>query len=323
VIAPALSGSEVLSIDQVDAKILRAKKAFARSRHAIAAAHDDLENHQRWLNRLRAAWAENAKRHERQLNRRLWTWALKRLGLGLLLIGPITCLALFRFIARFLPSVRDRLFSSVSWFALARLTRKRASSLLHVHAAKSRNTSGHRYRIRGLDGPLCTGQPASSNVIPKPETCLLQARLVVASFAAVVVGFLAAATTPDRHTEPAQVPPNTLVHAGQTAPLPPVPSNELRDAGGSAPSPLSGFAVLAATPAAERVSPAGATIAEIISITRPLTEKQEQPKATTTELLKVPPPVRKPKIKVKLKRSPTTPKHEQTLWDQLPWLRAR
>ena len=67
-IAPALSGSEVLSTDQVDGKILRAKRAFARSRHAIAAAHHDLENHQRWLNRHRAAWAASVKSYERQVN---------------------------------------------------------------------------------------------------------------------------------------------------------------------------------------------------------------------------------------------------------------
>jgi hypothetical protein len=141
----------------------------------------------------------------------------------------------------------------------------------------------------------------------------------------VAVGFLVAVTTPDRYAEPAQVPPNTLVHAGQSAPLPPAASNESRDAEGSAPRPLLGFAVLAATPAVERVSPATATIAEIISITHPLTEELEQPKATMAEPLEVTLPVRKPKIKteVKLKRRPTKSKHQLTLWEQLPWLRAR
>jgi hypothetical protein len=58
-VSPRLCGSGVVSIDQVDARVLRVGRAFRRSRHAIAAARDDLENHQLWLNRHRAAWAEH------------------------------------------------------------------------------------------------------------------------------------------------------------------------------------------------------------------------------------------------------------------------
>jgi hypothetical protein len=311
-----------VSIDQVDPKVIRAKRAFIRSRHAIAAAGDDLESHQLWLDRHCAAWAEDVKLCERKLSCKLRTRAIKRLALGLFLIGPITCLALLRLIVRLLPSVRGLFFSSLAWFhALIRLARKHAGSHLSpwsvVRATKNYNKARHRYRIAGLDGPLCTGQPASSNVAPKSETGLLRVRLIVASFGAVIVGLLASATTPDRQDEPAEASPNTLVLAGQSAPLPPVASNKL-----SAPSTSSGFAVLAAPREAERISPIGTTIAEIISITRPSPNAREQPEATA-EALEVTPPVRKPKIKIKAKpkRSPTKQNHQLTLWERLPWLR--
>jgi len=310
-----------VSIDQLDARVLRVRRAFRQSRHAISAARDDLQSHQLWLDRHRAAWAEHVKHYERRLGSKRGIWAVKRLALRLFLVFPLVCVALFRLVARFVPHLRGlRLGRFLHLHALASLIQKRVWSLLSSWpGATRRNTPSHRDRIPGLDGQLCIGQPMSSNVTPKLEPGLLQARLVVASVGAVIVGFLAAATTPDRHGERAELPLSTQVRADRPAPLPSGVANALRDEG-SAPNSVPGFAVQAQTPAEELVSLPGATIGDLISITRPLAGAEEQPDATI-ELLEVTPPLRKPTIKIKRKRKPPNQKGQLTLWDQLPWLR--
>jgi hypothetical protein len=52
--------------DQVDAEVIRAKRVFAESKNTILAARDDLERHQRWLERLTAqpVWPIVSKRIE-------------------------------------------------------------------------------------------------------------------------------------------------------------------------------------------------------------------------------------------------------------------
>jgi len=311
-----------VSIDQLDARVLRVRRAFRRSRHAIAAARDDLENHQLWLDRHRAAWAEHVKHYERRLGSKRRIWAVKRLALRLFLVFPLICVVLFRLVARFVPHLRGlRRGSFLHLHALGSLIQKRVWSLLSSWpgATSRNNTPSHRDRIPGLDGQLCIGQPVSSNVTPKLEPGLLQARLVVASVGAVIIGFLAAATTPDRHGERAEVPLSTRVRADRPAPLPSGIANALRDEG-SAPYSVPGLAVQAQTPAGELVSLPGVTIGDMMSITRPLVGAEEQPDATI-ELLEVTPPLRKPTIKIKRKRKPPNQKGQLTLWDQLPWLR--
>jgi hypothetical protein len=325
--APGWSGSELVSVNQVGAKVLCAKWASIRSRHAIAAAHDDLESHQLWLDRHRATWDEEAKLYESRLNRESRAQGFTRLAFGLLLIGPITFLALLRLTAGLLPNVRDLFVSSVSWLhALVRLTRKHVRSHLSwwssTQATRNHNKSPHCGRIAGLDGPLCTGQPASSSsdVVPESETGLLKVRLVVALFGAVIIGFLAAAQTSDTHEEPVERPPNVLEHSGPTTSLPPAASNQSREVERSAPDTISGFAVVPSAPAAQRVSLAEATITEIISLTRPLPNTLEQPDAIIEAEVTI--PIRKPIVKrVKSKPSPTKQKHQLTLWERLPWLR--
>jgi len=157
-----------------------------------------------------------------------------------------------------------------------------------------------------------------SNVSPKLEPGLLPARLVVASVGAVIVGFLAAAITPDTHGGRAEVPLSAPTRADRAASLPLRVARALRDEGLAVYS-APGLAVQAQTPAEELVSLPGATIGEMMSITRPLVRGEEQPNATI-ELVEVTPPLRKPAIKVKRKRQ--APRKEQpTLWNQLPWLR--
>lgn len=78
--------------DQVEVEVARAKRDFTRSRNIIAAARDDLESHQRWMDDHRAAVAEAAKRHQS-----------KRLAVGLTLLQPLACIALFCRTIQILP----------------------------------------------------------------------------------------------------------------------------------------------------------------------------------------------------------------------------
>jgi hypothetical protein len=309
-------------MDRVGAKALRAKWTSIRSRQAIADAHDDLESHQRWLDQHRAAWVQDVKLCERKLKRRLRTQALKRLALTLFLIAPITCLALLRLMSRLLPSVRARLFRSVARLQmLAGLTYKRlVSHLSSARATKKRNKTHDQHRIEGLDGPLCTGQPASARLVVNSEASLLPVRLIVASFAAVIVGFLAAAATSDSSEDFGEPSPDFAGPAASARAASAAASNQTKDAERLAPEPISGFALVAAAPAGPRVSPARATIDEIISLTQPWPNTLDQP-ATTVEVLNVTLPTRKPRIKsrVKSKRKPEKQKHKLTLWEQLPW----
>jgi hypothetical protein len=311
-------------MDQVDAKVLRAKWASIRSRYAIAAADDDLERHQRWLDRHRAAWAEDVKLYERRLDGKSRTRDFKRLAWGLLLIGPITCLALLRLIAWLVSFVLKLRFDIVSGTqALVRFTRKHLVSHLskHLRATKNYNKRHHFGRIAGLDGLLCTAQPAPSALTIKSESGLLKVRLVVGSFAAVIVGFLATAPTFDTH-KAVETPQDILQDSEPAKPLPPAASHQSKNVDRLAPDPISGFAVVAAAPEAERVSLVGTTITEIISLTRPLPHTLEQAEAAI-EAAEVTLPARKPtaKIRVKSKRSPAKQKNRLTLWEQLPWLR--
>lgn len=250
-------------MDQVAAKAIRARWASIRSRRAIATAQDDLESHQRWLDRHCAAWAENVRLCERRLNSRLRAEVafLRRIG---------------------------------------RENRRKAG----------------QHRIPGLDGALCTGQPVSSNVVGNTETGLLPVRLVVALFAAVIVGMLAAASAYTSHQEPAR--PLVLRHL---APPSSTQVAAVKHVERLVPDPISGFAVVVA-PAARPVSLAAATIDEMIALTQfwPYTLEQSE---ATNERLEVALPARKPSVKIRAKRrhSPAKPEPKPTLWEQLPWLR--
>ena len=154
----------------------------------------------------------------------------------------------------------------------------------------------------------------SSN--PKFEMGLLQVRLVVASIGAVIIGFLSATTLEiyGRKTRP-----NVTENAVPTPHLPASPN--LKSVARLVPDPILGFAVIAVAPAAQRVPLLAATVAEMISLTRPMTETLDQPDAET-DALEVTPPARKPKIRVKVKpKRPVKQKPELSFWEQLPLLR--
>ena len=279
-IAPVSSESEVVSMDQLESKVLRA------------------------------------------LNCKRGIWFFKRLAVGIFLVGPLVCIALFGLTLRLLPGLRRALFTSVIWFRmLAIATRKRVSSFLHFHATKYSKTPRDGHRIPGLNGLLCTGQPASSTAITRTasaETYFLRLRLVVASFAAVAVGVLAAAMTPDAHKQPTEILSTILVHSDEVALSPPAVSSHPREPEASEAKRASGFAVLASTPMVELASLPGMTIADMMAIACPLTVAVQT--GATTETLEVTLPIRKPKLKAKPRRRTTTPKHQLTVWEQLPWL---
>ena len=153
----------------------------------------------------------------------------------------------------------------------------------------------------------------SSN--PEFETGLLQVRLVVASFGAVIIGFLSA-TTPE--TYGIKLLPEVT---GNAVPTPHLPaSSNLKSVARLVPDPILGFAVLSVAPA-QRISLPAATVADMISLARPMIETLDQPDAET-DALEVTPPARKPKIKVKVKpKRPLKQKPDLTFWEQLRLLR--
>ena len=88
--------------EQVEARIARAKRAFRQSGRIIDAAKDDLESHTRWLDRHRAAWAEEVKRNFRLLDRKLAVSAFARFVAGAILLLP---LALARALGRMAKAI--------------------------------------------------------------------------------------------------------------------------------------------------------------------------------------------------------------------------
>ena len=168
------------------------------------------------------------------------------------------------------------------------------------------------YEKAATDCGLCPGQPVSSN--PKSETGLLQVRLVVASIGAVIIGFLSASTP---ETNGRKTPPEVTGNAVPILHLP--ASSNLKSVARLVPDPILGFAVIVVAPAAQRVPLPAATVAEMISLARPMIETLDQ---AEIDALEVTPPARKPKIKVKVKsKRPLKPKPELTFWQQLPLLR--
>jgi hypothetical protein len=73
--------------NQVEAKIARANRAFRLSSRIIVAARGELASHGAWLDR-HATWAKEVKRHHRLLRRKLSKLALRRFVVGLLYAAP-------------------------------------------------------------------------------------------------------------------------------------------------------------------------------------------------------------------------------------------
>ena len=324
---PLQSGSEFVSslLDQVEAKVARAKRAFRRSRDIIVAARDELESHQRWLDRHRAACAEDVKRHHRLLNRKMAIRAFTRFAVGFILPVPFALAQALRLTLRERPS--------------------HASSQLSF-AETARDYTRHpqlQHRIRGLDGQLCTMKPAVLRATPgrtemrgecspipdgaafRAVGSFLKGRVFVSALGVITVFLIAAGAV---RATISSLPAEALVPAAPEVPGPPqhaaAASVTVPKAPGKAQrsAPVSGFAVLAATSASEPLQLPAQTIANMMLITSPLALATAEPdtKAPVAgESL-----ASEPRVKTKSKRKLARQEPQQQLpwWQQLPWIRV-
>jgi len=317
-------------LDQVEAKVARAKRAFRRSRDIIVAARDELESHQRWLDRHRAACAEDVKRHHRLLNRKMAIRAFTRFAVGFILPVPFALAQALRLTLKERPS--------------------HASSQLSF-AETARDHTRHpqlQHRIRGLDGQLCTMKPAvlrptpgrtemRGDCSPIPDGAafravaslgsLLKGRVLVSALGVITVFLIAAgAVRATISSLPAEAP----VPAAPKVPGPPQPAAAVSVTVPKAPgkaqrsTPASGFAVLAATSAPEPLLLPAQTIADMMLITSPLALAPMEPETTTARVAGES-PAAKPTVKAKPKRKLARREPQQQLpwWQRLPWIRVR
>jgi len=320
-------------LDQVEAKVARAKRAFRRSRNIIVAARDELESHQRWLDRHRAAWAEDVKRHHRLLNRQMAIKAFTRFAVGLILPVPFALVQALRLTLKERPS--------------------HAPSQLSF-AETARDYTRHpqlQHRICGLDGQLCTMKPAvlrptpgrtemRGECSPIPDGAsfravaslgsLLKGRVLVSALGVITVFLIAAgAVRPTISSLPAEAPvpaapkvPGPPQHAAAVSvTVPKAPGKAQRSA--PSPAPVSGFAVLAATSASEPLLLPAQTIANMMLITSPLALAPMEPETTTAPIAGEP-LAAKPTVKAKPKRKLARREPQQLpWWQRLPWIRVR
>lgn len=307
---------EQILLDQVDAKVARAKRAFRQSRRIIVAARDELESHKRWLNRHRAAWADEVKHHRRLINRRMAFRGFTRFVVGLILVAPSA-------LARFKEGPT------------------RASSQLSIaETALHRTRHAHlQHRIRGRDGQLCTMKAAVLRPIPgqiemrrgcssTPDGAssralallgsLLKGRALVSALGLTTFFLIAAgavrATISSPPTEaPVLAAPKVLgppqLAAGPSVTVPKSPGKTQRAA------PVSGFAVLAAASTPEPLLLPAQTIAGMLLITSPLPPAHVEPETATAPIAEKP-LATKPAMKVKPERKLGGREPQQLPWWQ-------
>ena len=81
------------SLDQIESKIARARRAAIRSKRIIITANDDLEAHRQWVERHRLAWADALESFQRSLRAKQKVRAVAR-SIVLILVLPVTVLKL-------------------------------------------------------------------------------------------------------------------------------------------------------------------------------------------------------------------------------------
>jgi hypothetical protein len=311
-------------LDQVDAKVARAKRAFRRSRNIIAAARDELQSHQRWLDRHRTAWAEDAERHHRLLNRKMPIRAFTRFAVGLILPVPFALAQALRL------TLKERPSHAASQLSFAETARDYTRHLQLHH------------RIRGLDGQVCTMKPAvlrptpgriemRGDCSPIPDgvaslASLLKGRVLVSALGVITVFLIAAGAVRATVSSPsAEVPvlaapkgPGPPQHAAAVSvTVPKAPGKAQRS------TPASGFAVLAATSGPEPLQLPAQTIADMMLLTSPLALAPMEPETTTAPLAEEP-LATKPAVKAKSKRKLARRKPQQLpWWQRWSWIRVR
>jgi hypothetical protein len=80
-------------LDQIESKIVRARRAAIRSKKIILAANDDLEAHRQWVERHRLAWADALESFQRSLRAKERVRAVAR-SLVLILVLPVSIIKL-------------------------------------------------------------------------------------------------------------------------------------------------------------------------------------------------------------------------------------
>jgi len=308
-------------LDQVGAKVVRAKRALRQSRRIIVAARDELESHERWLDRHRAAWAEAVKCHHRLLNLKMAIRASTRLAFGLIQAAPFALAQTLRLPLKEKPS--------------------RASSQLNFAETAPHRTQ-LQHRIRGLDGQLCTLEPAGLRPTPAQiemrRECsptrdgaafhalaslggFSRGTILISALGFIILLLIAAgAVRATISSPPAEAPvlvaPKVAAPAQHAAAIsvtvPKVPIKTERSA------PVSGFAVLAETSASEPVLLPAQTIADMMSITSPLALASMEPETSSAPIAEEP-PTTKPAVKAKAKRKLVRREPQPLPW----WQRER
>jgi hypothetical protein len=310
--------------DQVEGRVVRANRVSRRSRQIIFAAIADLERHQRWLDRHRAAWAEDITRHHRLLKRKLVIGAFTRFTVEPILFVPV---------------------------ALARLLKLMLKAKFHASPALSFAETAidtakhpHQVRIPGLDGQLCTMERARAlQAEPRGERSPIPNGVAFRAIASLkgpsrvsisalgVIAVLLIATGAVRATIaslPAEIP-TSITHevsepTQQAAVLSAAALKGSVKAQRSAPAP--GFAVLGATFASEPLQLPPQTVANMVLITSPLAAAVSEPStehdgASVAKELLAAEPRMKPKPKRKVARH--EPEQQLPWWQQFPWIRIR
>jgi hypothetical protein len=306
--------------DQVEAKIARANRAFRVSNRIIAAARNDLESHDAWLDRHRASWAGEVKRHRRLLKRKLAARALLRFVVGLVFALPFV-------IARSLQAKnKDSLAPAVRQGQSADPPLTRHDALQHrirtlgeqqsaasagpALAAPRQHARRRKFSLR-LDGIRSRVLAVLPNLVkPKrPVPVLGSAALLLIALGAVR-GMIS--------TAPADAPGPEL---RETFVLPPKAAKASITVA-KAPPPVSGITLVVNPPPSQTLQLPARTVADMMAITHPLALAPAAKVAATTaaEEPPMPLPTAKPKRKRKAASREPAP---IPWWQQWSWIRLR
>jgi hypothetical protein len=301
--------------DQVERRVLRAKRAFRQSRKIITVSRDELESHRRWLDRHSAAWAEEVQRYGRLLNRKLAIRAFTRGAVGLILAPHRALAQPLRWTLNKRPSRASQLS-----FAETALDRPRRAQLQH----SIRRLDGTKVAVlRSTPGRFETGGECSSRARALEGLRALSKRTVLVSALGYIALFLLAAGAV-RATIWAQ-PTEAPVLVARQVPYTPQPTAEpsVTEVPKKAQKSPSGFSVLAAISSPRTLPTPAPTVADMMLITSPLAlEPIESEPKTAPPALK--PLASKPVVKAKPKRKFVTRERQQVpWWQQLPWIHVR
>jgi len=308
--------------DQVEGRIARANRVSRRSRTIIFAAIDELERHQRWFDRHRAVWAQDVSRQHRLLSRKLVIGAFTRFTVEPILFVPVALARVLRLM------VRGKLPTS-SPFSLAET------------AIDPTRHSQLPTRIHGLDGRLCTMEPALARPTPRqieprgacpsiPKGVAFRAIASLGSscgVAILVIGVFALGLTAVGavramlSSRPDEAPGFAVPARSLQAAAAPVASSKVAVKTPRSAS-ASGFTVLAAPSPSQPLQLPPQTIGNMVLITSPLAQIMTEPdKASVAEEPLAAEPRMKPKPKRKVARH--GPDQQLPWWQQLPWIRIR